>query len=318
MTLRPHHPYLSALRQLQFPASANRSFYCISGFLIALAWTEESRRISFEFIVHIYICVPSVPITLPHAFFQPFVPSLPKRIRQSNGGPQPTMPSSSATSNQATFRWVPTMMLRVAVLITIIGTIVNQVQAGATVEPAFKVQSFAVGGHSSQKSLLTSKAKLDDDDDGVGGPTTDIDDEGDPSNQVSFENCSSDDYQVYGNVTSLSITPCQRANPDDPCTFVKGSNYTIRLEFTTSLSSQHPRSSVVACDNDGQYEYSAQSFNACKYSVCPIVANKPSAYVYHFQTLGSPFHHLTFNVTQDFFGPSMFCAGTSIHFQRSA
>ncbi|OAV87138.1 hypothetical protein PTTG_29552, partial [Puccinia triticina 1-1 BBBD Race 1] len=53
-----------------------------------------------------------------------------------------------------------------------------------------------------------------------------------------------------------------------------------------------------------------------QYTNCPIHANLASTYVYHFQTLASDFNYLTFNVTNDFFGPSVFCAGTPINFQQ--
>jgi len=149
-----------------------------------------------------------------------------------------------------------------------------------------------------------------------------VDTEGQPiipsdlSNQVVAQDCASHGaYQVFGKVESMTITPCQRASSDDPCTFVRGSNYTIRFTFETSLSSRHPRSSVIASDQEGQYQYSGQTFNGCKYAACPIYANQLSAYTYHFHTLASSFNYLTFNLTQSVNGPSMFCAGTPIAFQ---
>ncbi|KAH9443808.1 hypothetical protein MJO29_013753 [Puccinia striiformis f. sp. tritici] len=138
----------------------------------------------------------------------------------------------------------------------------------------------------------------------------------DSSNQVPFTNCPAADYPVNGEVKSMTITPCQRDTPDDPCTFVRGSNYTIQLVFQSTLSSDNPRSSVVATDIDGTYAYSGQSFNACKYATCPVYADRESAYTYRFHTLASSFNHLTFNLTQDFLGPSMFCAGTPILFRK--
>ncbi|KNZ46694.1 hypothetical protein VP01_703g3 [Puccinia sorghi] len=168
----------------------------------------------------------------------------------------------------------------------------------------------------------------------------------DLSNQVVAQDCPANGaYQVYGKVESMTITPCQRASPDQPCTFVRGrqvflslsphfisslqseiqhsylcsslvySNYTIQFTFETSLSSMQPRSSVLAMDKDGQYQYSGQSFNGCEYAACPVYAYQLSAYTYHFHTLASSFNYLTFNLTQGFDGPSMFCAGTPIVFQ---
>lgn len=141
----------------------------------------------------------------------------------------------------------------------------------------------------------------------------------DESNKVTFTNCRAPDYEIHGTVNSMTISPCHRSDPNDACTFVRGRNYTIELEFLTDLDSEHPRSSIVAGDpKQGPYAYSGQSFAACKYTNCPIMAHVQSTYVYHFQTLASSFDYLTFNVTQDFFGPSLFCAGTPINFQERA
>lgn len=139
----------------------------------------------------------------------------------------------------------------------------------------------------------------------------------DDRNAVSFTNCHPQDYKIHGKVDSMTITPCERPSGSKrACTFVHGRNYTIELNFLTTLHADHPRSSIVAGDPKlGPYAYSGQSFAACKYTDCPIMANVPSTYVYHFQTLASSFDYLTFNVTQDFFGPSLFCAGTKIKFQ---
>ncbi|OAV87140.1 hypothetical protein, variant [Puccinia triticina 1-1 BBBD Race 1] len=136
-------------------------------------------------------------------------------------------------------------------------------------------------------------------------------------NQVAFAVCPAAGYEIHGEVNAMTITPCQRAAPTDPCTFIRGRNYTIELEFLSYLDAENPRSSIVAGDpKEGPYAYSGQSFAACKYTNCPIHANVASTYVYHFQTLASDFNYLTFNVTNDFFGPSLFCAGTPINFQQ--
>jgi len=138
-------------------------------------------------------------------------------------------------------------------------------------------------------------------------------------NQVNFTLCEADNYEIHGTVNAMSISPCHRSAPNDACTFIRGRNYTIELEFLSYLDSQNPRSSIVAGDpKQGPYAYSGQSFAACKYTDCPIQANVASTYVYHFQTLASDFNYLTFNVTSDFFGPSLFCAGTNVNFQPRA
>lgn len=138
-------------------------------------------------------------------------------------------------------------------------------------------------------------------------------------NQVAFTPCKADGYEIHGVVNAMTITPCQRSGPNDACTFVRGRNYTIELEFLSYLDAENPRSSIVAGDpKEGPYAYSGQSFAACKYTNCPIQANVSSTYVYHFQTLASDFNYLTFNVTNDFFGPSLFCAGTNVNFQPRA
>lgn len=138
-------------------------------------------------------------------------------------------------------------------------------------------------------------------------------------NQVAFTPCNADGYEIHGVVNAMTITPCQRSGPNDACTFVRGRNYTIELEFLSYLDAENPRSSIVAGDpKEGPYAYSGQSFAACKYTNCPIQANVSSTYVYHFQTLASDFNYLTFNVTNDFFGPSLFCAGTNVNFQPRA
>ncbi|WAQ91455.1 hypothetical protein PtA15_14A339 [Puccinia triticina] len=156
--------------------------------------------------------------------------------------------------------------------------------------------------------LVQSSALVDSQDQAIIPP--------DSSNTVRFTDCPAPDYKVYGSVESMTITPCQRASPDDPCTFVKGSNYTIQFVFETSLSSDHPRSSVVALDADGAYAYSGQSFDACNYASCPIHSNRRSAYTYHFHTLASSFCHLSFNLTESVGGRSMFCAGTPVTFHK--
>lgn len=178
-------------------------------------------------------------------------------------------------------------------LIVLMGIWASSVRSSPSHSAAFKVQSYA-----SDKPTTAASSY-------------------NPSNQVTFTNCLAEDYVVYGVVNSMTITPCDRSSSDAPCTFVFRHNYTIELEYETSLDSPHPRSSVVAYDDEGQYQYSQQSFNGCNYTLCPIRAYKQSSYVYHFQTLASPFNALTFNVTRNFTGPSLFCASTKIDFERT-
>ncbi|KAH9821732.1 hypothetical protein DFH28DRAFT_1187046 [Melampsora americana] len=109
--------------------------------------------------------------------------------------------------------------------------------------------------------------------------------------------------KTLGQVNYIEISPCERKN------------YTVSLGFVSERNSTNPRSSVVAQDGPDAYAYSGQSFTACRYTPCPIIEEEPSTYTYQFHTLRSPFNHLTFNVTDDFGGPSLFCAGTDIQFE---
>ncbi|KAG0142278.1 hypothetical protein CROQUDRAFT_50535 [Cronartium quercuum f. sp. fusiforme G11] len=132
------------------------------------------------------------------------------------------------------------------------------------------------------------------------------------SAQVPFTPCKG---HSFGEVSSMEISPCERNLSSDPCTFRHGVNYTISLGFVSHRNSSLPRSSVVAQDGTQSYAYSGQSFNACRYSHCPIVAEQASTYVYQFHTLRSSFNYLTFNVSDNFEGPSLFCAGTAVRFE---
>lgn len=129
---------------------------------------------------------------------------------------------------------------------------------------------------------------------------------------VTFSSCPE---KTLGQVNYLEINPCERSSPSDPCTFRHGMNYTVSLGFVSERNSSNPRSSVIAQDGNDSYAYSGQSFTACRYTPCPIIEEEQSTYTYQFHTLASPFNHLTFNVTDDFEGPSLFCAGTDIHFE---
>jgi hypothetical protein len=75
----------------------------------------------------------------------------------------------------------------------------NSVRSGLIQPPPFLVQSAALVDNQGQPII-----------------PPDID------NQVAFTNCPAGDYPVYGNVESMTITPCQKATLGDPCTFIKG------------------------------------------------------------------------------------------------
>ncbi|KAG8971914.1 hypothetical protein FRB90_010366, partial [Tulasnella sp. 427] len=63
------------------------------------------------------------------------------------------------------------------------------------------------------------------------------------------------------------------------------------------------------------YAYSGQSFDACKYTCCPVRANTLSTYTYSFHTLHSDFSWLTFNITSAIVqSPSLFCVGFPVTF----
>ena len=76
-------------------------------------------------------------------------------------------------------------------------------------------------------------------------------------------------------------------------------NYTITLNFTSTIPSTRPRNNLVANETEearlpnsrGYYPYSGQSFNGCSYTSCPIQAEVPSVYTYEFRTLKSVSGH---------------------------
>ncbi|KAL8277684.1 hypothetical protein RQP46_009957 [Phenoliferia psychrophenolica] len=92
-----------------------------------------------------------------------------------------------------------------------------------------------------------------------------------------------------GTVNSVSVFPCERASPDEPCRFRFGANYTISVNFTSAISTTRPRSTVLARDDTVvpslRYPYSGQSFDGCTYTSCPIVANISQVYTYTMNTL---------------------------------
>ncbi|GAA5956968.1 hypothetical protein JCM21900_006719 [Sporobolomyces salmonicolor] len=135
------------------------------------------------------------------------------------------------------------------------------------------------------------------------------------SDQVAFDACPAPagGSSPAGVVHNITVTPCTRSSPSEPCHFHYGHNYTIEIEYTSYLQAEQPRSTLLARDDSTDpsqsYPYSGQTFDACAYTQCPVPSSQPSLYTYTLNTLLSPFDYLQFNVTQDFDGPSLFCAG---------
>ncbi|GAA5891135.1 hypothetical protein JCM5296_004904 [Sporobolomyces johnsonii] len=135
------------------------------------------------------------------------------------------------------------------------------------------------------------------------------------SDQVAFDTCPvpAGGSSPAGVVRNITVTPCTRSSPSEPCHFHYGHNYTIEIEYTSYLQAEQPRSTLLARDDSTDpsqsYPYSGQTFDACAYTQCPVPSGQPSLYTYTLNTLLSPFDYLQFNVTQNFDGPSLFCAG---------
>ncbi|GAA6023164.1 hypothetical protein JCM11491_003284 [Sporobolomyces phaffii] len=133
--------------------------------------------------------------------------------------------------------------------------------------------------------------------------------------RVSFDACPVPEggSPPAGVVHDVTVSPCSRSSPSEPCHFHYGQNYTIDISYTTYLSSSQPRSGLSARDDSSDpstsYPYSGQTFSGCAYTDCPVQPGKLSHYRYEFDTLLSPFNYLTFNLTQTIDGPSLFCAG---------
>ncbi|KAK1922395.1 hypothetical protein DB88DRAFT_441538 [Papiliotrema laurentii] len=136
--------------------------------------------------------------------------------------------------------------------------------------------------------------------------------------EIEFEQCDS-----VGKVSKVTIEPCQGGNGtlESPCEFHYGSNYTITLDFTSTVSSERPRNNLIAYDSTeslgagyDHYPYSGQSFDACTYTTCPVPQDTPATYTYKFRTLKSYFDSLKFNVTDTLQGPAFICAGFPIKF----
>ncbi|KAI9627316.1 hypothetical protein KEM48_009943 [Puccinia striiformis f. sp. tritici PST-130] len=113
-------------------------------------------------------------------------------------------------------------------------------------------------------------------------------------NQVAFTTCKADNYEIHGT----------------------GEKLTIELEFMSYLDSDNPRSSIVAGDPKEVLTRTLARALRHASTQLPDSSHVASTYVYHFQTLASNFNYLTFNVTNDFFGPSLFCAGTNVNFNH--
>ncbi|GAA5933329.1 uncharacterized protein JCM15063_001285 [Sporobolomyces koalae] len=135
------------------------------------------------------------------------------------------------------------------------------------------------------------------------------------SQQVMFDACpvANGASSPAGVVHDITVSPCSRSSPSEPCHFHAGQNYTIDIHYTSYLQAEQPRSGLSARDDStdpsSSYPYSGQTFGGCSYTDCPVQAGKTSLYRYEFETLLSPFDYLTFNLTQSVDGPSLFCAG---------
>ncbi|KAM0748213.1 hypothetical protein T439DRAFT_292042 [Meredithblackwellia eburnea MCA 4105] len=115
---------------------------------------------------------------------------------------------------------------------------------------------------------------------------------------INGTNVTAGDLQNYyplekgqGEVHSVSIFPCERAEVDEPCRFRFGVNYTISVNFTSFVNTTAPRSTILARDDTVvptvRYPYSGQTFDGCAYTGCPITANIPQVYNYTMSTLKS-------------------------------
>jgi len=111
------------------------------------------------------------------------------------------------------------------------------------------------------------------------------------SQQIPFDSCPVPEggSPPAGIVHDVTITPCSRSSPSEPCHFHYGQNYTIDISYTSYLPAQQPRSGLAARDDrtdpSESYAYSGQTFSGCSYTDCPVQADKKSNYRYEFDTL---------------------------------
>ncbi|KAG8894215.1 hypothetical protein FRC01_013112 [Tulasnella sp. 417] len=148
---------------------------------------------------------------------------------------------------------------------------------------------------------------------------------------VGFQTCSPSMGLVHSIVVrahDAGSTPLESAS-DSSIVFRSGSAYDIAISFTSPVKAHLPRAALIANDvppashldpinsmdsSVDSYAYSGQSFDACKYTPCPVRAQTLSTYTYPFRTLHSKFSWLTFNVTTSIRGPSLFCVGFPVTF----
>ncbi|KAH8918705.1 hypothetical protein BT69DRAFT_1353702 [Atractiella rhizophila] len=143
---------------------------------------------------------------------------------------------------------------------------------------------------------------------------------------------------ILGRVHHVSVSPCRRVAErglenmalEDPCVFLAGETYNIRVSFTTKRRLKkrdgpkrgwgNPRFSLVARDDTKfppvHYPYPGQSFDACNYIDCPLEKEETATLSYEFRTLQPAFNHLSLNVTDGLDGPSVLCFGMDAIFAK--
>lgn len=148
---------------------------------------------------------------------------------------------------------------------------------------------------------------------------------------VGFQTCSPSMSLVHSVVVRAhdAGSTSLESSADSSMVFRSGSAYDITITFTSPVKAHRPRAALIANDvppashldpinsmdsSVDSYAYSGQSFDACKYTPCPVRAQTLSTYTYPFRTLHSKFSWLTFNVTTSIRGPSLFCVGFPVTF----
>jgi len=138
---------------------------------------------------------------------------------------------------------------------------------------------------------------------------------------VAFQPC---DASAGSNVHRVAIRAADTLmNPQGPPQFHFKRSYEIEVTFKSSIKVQRPRAALEAIELSNEevkaelgtyvkpkgysYAYSGQSFDACRYTRCPIRPDVLSTYTYPFRTLHSPFDWLSINVTDGVLGRSVMC-----------
>ncbi|WWD20977.1 hypothetical protein CI109_105457 [Kwoniella shandongensis] len=138
--------------------------------------------------------------------------------------------------------------------------------------------------------------------------------------KIRYKHCA----DTLGTVTEITVLPCEggKGTINDPCHFHAGNNYTITLTYVSPLNATQPRSNLSARDRTSsegseRFPYPGQSFDGCKYTTCPIVAQESSTFTYEFVTVNERFDQLTFNMTDGLEGESLMCAFFPVTFMPS-